>query len=274
MLFALPATSRTVSLENENNATVRMLGGVFNSLEVKTNATAGMAQWTQVRKKIIAQERTFADCVARKRGCSAKVRQWREALKPLRQRTGYQLLEAVNRLGNRSIKYRSDQRTYGRADYWASPMESFLGAGDCEDYALLKYASLRALGFDEDRMRIVIVDDTKRRIGHAVLSVRLDGGLYILDSLELQPKLHSQFHNYKPIYSVNVRGRWINVATRPARRENVVALSSGDAVRPTLDDSQQLAITPTVKIELNVVPSFSAEMRIEPVMKDWGRELP
>ena len=52
----------------------------------------------------------------------------------------------MNRFFN-NIRFRSDQKTWGKEDYWALPRE-FLnrGIGDCEDYAIAKYITLRRLG--------------------------------------------------------------------------------------------------------------------------------
>ena len=44
-------------------------------------------------------------------------------------------------------------------------------SGDCEDYAIAKFFALRQLGFGAEQMRIVILWDEIRGIGHAVLAV-------------------------------------------------------------------------------------------------------
>ncbi len=70
------------------------------------------------------------------------------------------------------MRYADDKSNYKTADYWATPPQSLRGRGDCEDYALLKYATLRDLGFPERDLRIIIVNDLRKGIGHAVVSVR------------------------------------------------------------------------------------------------------
>ena len=52
---------------------------------------------------------------------------------------------AVNRFVN-GWAYRADADNYGRSDYWATPLEFFRRSGDCEDYVIAKYRSLRLLG--------------------------------------------------------------------------------------------------------------------------------
>ena len=63
---------------------------------------------------------------------------------------------------------------YG-ADFWASPLQTLgSGAGDCEDYAIVKYVVLRELGITADDPRLIIVQDQKRETGHAVVSTTID----------------------------------------------------------------------------------------------------
>ena len=91
-------------------------------------------------------------------------------------------LDAVNRFLN-NWRYKEDFANYGRRDYWASPLEFFLRSGDCEDYAIAKYVTLRELGFSAEALRLVVVQDVVRDLAHAVLAVYLDDQVYILDNL-------------------------------------------------------------------------------------------
>ncbi|MEG2004957.1 MAG: transglutaminase-like cysteine peptidase, partial [Bilophila sp.] len=73
-----------------------------------------------------------------------------ETLSPLEQ------LKAVNLFWNK-WPYREDRDVYGKADYWAIPEQFRKNSGDCEDYSIAKYFTLRALGVDIDTMRIVVL---------------------------------------------------------------------------------------------------------------------
>src|SRR5262249_10827555 len=82
----------------------------------------------------------------------------------------------VNRVVNTSVRYMSDLAQFGELDRWSSPLETFAtGRGDCEDYAIAKYAALREIGFAPGELRVVLVNDTRARQDHAVLAVRQDG---------------------------------------------------------------------------------------------------
>jgi predicted transglutaminase-like cysteine proteinase len=96
-------------------------------------------------------------------------------------REGRARIGEINRAVNLAIAATSDKIQYGVEDKWASPLMTFTsGRGDCEDYALAKYAALRAAGFAPDELRLLIV--RLPQIDHAVLSVRHEGRWLILDN--------------------------------------------------------------------------------------------
>jgi len=83
-------------------------------------------------------------------------------------------IQRVNNLVNR-IGYKHDQFGTSQADHWAAPSEFIYGRGDCEDYAILKFASLMALGHSNNDLRLVVGQLTG--IGsHAFLSVDTGNG--------------------------------------------------------------------------------------------------
>src|SRR2546423_6560367 len=61
-----------------------------------------------------------------------------------RPREGRGKLGEINRAINLAIRATRDEALYGETDFWASPLATFSrGAGDCEDYAIPKFAALR-----------------------------------------------------------------------------------------------------------------------------------
>lgn len=93
------------------------------------------------------------------------------------------LLQSLNIKVNDLIQYTPDDKLYGTADHWASFEDiSKSLAGDCEDYALLKYWALRKLGVDPGSMHVLVFYDKIVRIHHAVLVVEKDGTDFILDN--------------------------------------------------------------------------------------------
>jgi predicted transglutaminase-like cysteine proteinase len=105
-------------------------------------------------------------------------------------------------------EYRTDVANYGRSDYWATPFEFFRRSGDCEDYAIAKYRSLRLLGLPADQLRMVVVQDVVRDLPHAVLAVYLEDEVYILDNQTDAVLPQARVPHYVPYYSVNEVTRW------------------------------------------------------------------
>jgi len=92
-------------------------------------------------------------------------------------------IEAVNRYVNAHVAFVNDSRQYGTADYWSPAAETLSrGKGDCEDYAIAKLQMLRRAGFADRDLYLVILKDQVRRQDHAVLVVRAEGHLLVLDN--------------------------------------------------------------------------------------------
>ncbi len=118
-------------------------------------------------------------------------------------------LSAVNAYAN-TFPYVIDMMNWGIEDFWATPYEFIVKDGDCEDYAIAKYISLRAAGVPIGRMRIIVVQDMNLGgVIHAVLGVYDDKNtLYILDNQIKQVVKASSIYHYKPIYGINEQGWW------------------------------------------------------------------
>jgi len=72
--------------------------------------------------------------------------------------TDREKLEKINSFFNKKIVFVNDTDLYGTKDYWATPVEFLArGAGDCEDYAIAKYFSLKIMGVAEEKLRIAYV---------------------------------------------------------------------------------------------------------------------
>ncbi len=119
-------------------------------------------------------------------------------------------LAAVNRYANKK-KYVLDITNYGMEDYWAIAKEFLYNGGDCEDYSITKFFSLRWLGFRPDDLRIVILQDTNLQVPHAVLAVSTGNDVLILDNQTQQVLSHRQIVHYVPLYSVNETKWWLHI---------------------------------------------------------------
>ena len=79
-------------------------------------------------------------------------------------------LEGINNFFN-NVPHGDDIETWGQKDYWATPLE-FLGKdrGDCEDYVIAKYFSLRNLGVESEKLYFSYVKSIRFNTTHMVLS--------------------------------------------------------------------------------------------------------
>jgi len=137
-----------------------------------------------------------------------KAKDWQVFLDRLQGTPAKEQLQAVNRWVNQ-LPYRVDLENWDEEDHWATPME-FLnrGAGDCEDFAIAKFMALKSLGFTNEQMRIVVLNDTMINELHAILVVELDGEAMVLDNYIKQIVTAERIHHYQPIYSINETAWW------------------------------------------------------------------
>ncbi len=126
-------------------------------------------------------------------------------------------LQATNQWVNQSIRYVSDQQTWGQNEYWATPAETLKrGQGDCEDLAIAKYFSLIKMGIPSTQLRITHVKDLSTNSAHMVLAYypTPHSQPLILDNLNERILPLSQRKDLLAIYSFNAQG--VYLANSPA----------------------------------------------------------
>ena len=121
-------------------------------------------------------------------------------------------LAVVNDFFNSNVLFVDDIFLWNKEDYWATPIEMLsLGAGDCEDYSIAKYFTLKQLGVDEDKLRITYVKAIDLNQAHMVLTYFENKRAIplVLDNLinEIQPASRRQ--DLTPVYSFNGTGLWL-----------------------------------------------------------------
>ena len=134
-------------------------------------------------------------------------KEWQRFTESVRALPKDRQLDAVNTFFNKH-RYIVDPINWGVADYWETPGQFFDKNGDCEDYAIAKYMTLRDLGWETSAMRVVIVQDMNLKLVHAILAVKTDGKTVILDNqlaVVIEPR---RIKHYRPIYAVNEDGWW------------------------------------------------------------------
>lgn len=184
---------------------------LFGSIEFIGGSLAALPQWTRVLDKISRETAVYEACNRDINKCpSPAVAAWQAHIRGLEGLSRRRQFAELNRFLNR-FTYRLDMENFGFEDYWATPLEFLTRSGDCEDYAIIKYVSLKALGFPVDKMRIVVVQDVLRNLAHAVLAVYIDNDILIMDSLFAGVLSHKLVTFYSPQYSVNEKTRWAHI---------------------------------------------------------------
>ncbi|MFT5660690.1 MAG: putative transglutaminase-like cysteine proteinase [Sulfurimonas sp.] len=108
----------------------------------------------------------------RKYGKNARTRyeMYNAKIRKLQNSTTEVKLEEINNFFNK-IPYFTDMKVWGKKDYWATPLEFLAKAkGDCEDYVIAKYFSLRNLGVAYEKLYFSYVKSTHYTRPHMVLS--------------------------------------------------------------------------------------------------------
>src|SRR6266404_7521514 len=179
--------------------------GLFSS----TVSRGGLREkWLGVERKLDEERVQLALCEDdRDRCASPAALQFLAIVDRAKAREGRARLGEINRAINLAIKPMSDLAQWGEIDVWSSPLVTFAnGAGDCEDYAIAKFAALRLAGVAPEDLRIVVMRDTIRGEAHAVAMARLDGRWLTLDNRRMAMVEDAYVRNYRPLFVIDQYG--------------------------------------------------------------------
>lgn len=151
-------------------------------------------------------------------GAMPTIKEWRLMIAEPRLESMPDKLFRVNRFFNQRLRFVEDSQAWGQTDYWATPLETMgKGEGDCEDFAIAKYYSLRQMGVPDQELRLVYV---KARIGgsnstiqqaHMVLVWYATPAAepLVLDNLIGEVRPANQRPDLMPIFSFNAEGIYV-----------------------------------------------------------------
>jgi len=195
---------------------------LFGSTEISSSNISNFTNWTSVMQRFhTAESLREGLCATAAGGRSSRGNsgcawdQWQAMLASVQGEDEMTQLKRVNTNFN-AQRYVIDRVNWGMEDYWATVFEFLQNNGDCEDYAIAKYVTLRALGWPASRLRIVIVRDTKLDLNHAILAAYTNDGVYIGDNQVKGLVKADSIRHYRPIYSINENGWWLH---RPPRKK-------------------------------------------------------
>ncbi len=205
----IPALLPLLALAAGRPAVARSLPALFGTEETRVDNHRPFPKWTGML------ERYFDDagakpgvCISRFfNGCHAK--RWGDLIDRLKGHDLTRQLDAVNSFMNKA-RYTVDSINWGVRDYWATPGQFMAKYGDCEDYAIAKFLTLKRLGVDARNMRIVVLQDMNLRIPHAVPAVYTGSGITILDNQIKRTVQASAIRHYRPVFSINEEAWWLH----------------------------------------------------------------
>ncbi len=120
-------------------------------------------------------------------------------------------LSKVNNFFNQQ-EFISDLLLWKENDYWATPVEFLTqNGGDCEDFSIAKYFTLKKLGIDEDKLNLTYAKAVKLNQAHMVVTyyAQSNADPLILDNLDQTIKPASERSDLLPVFSFNGIGLWL-----------------------------------------------------------------
>ncbi len=116
-----------------------------------------------------------------------------------------QKLKEINDFFNK-IKFKNDIKVWKKKDYWAT-REEFLNiaVGDCEDYVIAKYFSLRQLGISDEKIFLTYVKAIKYKQSHMVLTYfeTKHSTPLVLDNIVKEILPSSKRRDLRPLFNFN-----------------------------------------------------------------------
>ena len=182
---------------------------LFGTTEFRSNDLGAFPRWTAMLARHRAEEQAGDAACSPTPDDRCAVQEWRAFLATQREAAPREQLEAVNAFVNRH-RYVLDRANYGVEDYWATPREFAKNDGDCEDFAIAKYLSLQALGWNDADLRVVVLLDTERMAPHAVAVAYAEGEAWVLDNQIPEVTSSAAIARYRPYYSLNESGWWLH----------------------------------------------------------------
>jgi len=140
-----------------------------------------------------------------------RIEHWQELIRQHQNSDDMSRLRVVNNFFN-GARFVNDIDLWHKNDYWATPVE-FLArdAGDCEDFSIAKYFTLKEMGLDISKLRITYVKAELLNQAHMVLAYYPTPSAVplILDNINKRILPASERTDLRPIYSFNADNLWL-----------------------------------------------------------------
>ena len=180
----------------------------FETAEDFFAPAANWSAWQDTLDRHHSELETIHQCVSDAEACTRRLKGLRHILLNGRDLRLEQQIRLVNRYINRQ-RYEDDRVSSRSAagNQWETLTEFLHNGGDCEDFAVAKYFVLREFGVDAEDMRIVIGREPQRATHHAMLAIKLDDDVWLLEN---DNSIHRNgFQDINEfVYAINEQGIW------------------------------------------------------------------
>jgi len=152
----------------------------FESAAVDVQRASFFAIWRALQPEIELDLEIVTRCRANFSNCASIAA--RRFIAIVDDGTKYQGVVRIGHI-NRSVNLALRPTPNDIPGAWTSSLRALAdGAGDCKQYAVLKYVALIAAGYGPDRLHIVVVEDKALHRPHAVVLVREGERWLVLDN--------------------------------------------------------------------------------------------
>ena len=145
---------------------------------------------------------------------------WQELINSANGIGEHEKLGKVNDFFNR-IQFVSDALMWKQEDYWATPVEFLVkDGGDCEDFSIAKYFTLKKMGVDESKLNMTYVKALELNQAHMVVTYYAtpESEPLVLDNLKPDILSASKRTDLLPVFSFNGSGLWLAKERSRGRR--------------------------------------------------------
>lgn len=166
-------------------------------------------------KKLAQVEKKYGKKIAK------RFTNWKIFVAKHQDKSELQKIKLTNDFFNKQLSWVSDKKLWKKKDYWATPIETLIkSAGDCEDFTIIKYFTLTALGVPIKRLKLNYVKAIKYNQAHMVLTYNKNKRAIplVLDNINKEILPATQRKDLKPVYSFNGEGLWLQKARGSGRK--------------------------------------------------------
>lgn len=167
-------------------------------------------------------EPQYIDKLGDRYGPDAKNRlqAWQNLIRDISHLPEQEQLRAVNDFFNQ-VRFLNDIDHWQKKDYWATPVEFLVSnGGDCEDFSIAKYYTLKEVGIDTNKLSIAYVKALKLNQAHMVLTYYPSPNAepLVLDNLITDIKPASLRIDLLYVYSFNGDSLWVSKRGQRTKR--------------------------------------------------------